>query len=181
MAKLSELNSEIDFQYGNLFFIESGDGWSRLRIGPNGNHIRLIDRLSEKWSTPRYYVLYVSLVSHTGKKPGRYQSPILSKEDLDVFLYTHKDLLEGYGGHHLWVGHPENTDLLIYDQHNIVFAYGDIPGYHEVLSAEGFREGNFSIPCPHSHSYDPSLTQYEDDLFAYFDWLYSELQDGDDY
>ena len=181
MAKLSELNSADDFQYGNLFAIESGDGWYRLRIGPNRNHIQLLDRLSERWSTPDYYVLYVSLISHTGKKPGRYQSPILSKDDLDLFLHTHKDFLENYGGQHLWVGHPENNDLIIYDQHNIIFAYGDIAGYRDVLNAENFREGSFSIPCPHSHSYESSLMPYEDDLFAHFDWVWSELQDGDDY
>lgn len=181
MAKLSELNSEDDIRYGNHFVVESGNGWSRLRIGPDRDHIRLIDRLSEKWSTPEYYLLYVSLVSHTGKKPGRYQSPILPKDDLDVFLYSNKDFLEKYGGQHLWVGNPKGSDLLIYDQHNIIFAYGDIAGYREVLAAENFREGTFSIPCPHSHSFDSSLTQFEDDLFSYFDWGYSELQDGDDY
>jgi hypothetical protein len=181
MVKLSELNSDCDFQYGNIFAVDSGDGWSRLRIGSSGNYIRLLDRLSRKWSTPEYYLLYISLVSHTGKNPGRYQSPILSKDDLDVFLYTHQTLLEGYGGQHLWIGHPKNRELLIYDQHNIVFAYGDIAGYKDVLIAEGFREGQFSIPCPHSHSYDPFLTQYEDKLFDYFDWVYGELREGDDY
>jgi hypothetical protein len=181
MAKLSELNSVDDFRYGNLFVGESGNGWSRLRIGPNGNHVHLLDRMSEKWSTPEYYLLYVSLVSHTGKNPGRYQSPILSKDDLDVFLYTYKDILEGYGGQHLWIGHPLNNDLLIYDHHNIIFAYGNIAGYREVLAAEDFKEGEFSIPCPHSHSFNPLLTQYEEKLFAHFDWVFSELQDGDDY
>lgn len=181
MAKLSELNSEDDFRYGNLFVVESGNGWSRLKIGPDRNHIRLIDRLSEKWSTPKYYLLYVSLISHTGKKPGRYQSPVLAKDDLDVFLYTNKDFLEGYGGQHLWVGNPEGRDLLIYDQHNIIFAYGDIAGYQEVLGAEALRDGTFSIPCPHRHGFDASWAQSEDDLFACFNWVYSELQDGDDY
>ena len=181
MAKLSELNSEEDFQYGNVFTVESGNGWSRLKIGPNGNYIQLLDHLSEKWSTPEYYLLYVSLVSHTGKNPGRYESPILSKDDLDVFLYSHKDFLEKFGGQHLWIGHPENNDLLIYDQHNVIFAYGNIVGYKDVLTVEKFSEGSFSIPCPHSHSYEPSLTLHEGDLFAHFNWVYSELRDGDDY
>lgn len=70
MAKLSKLNSEECYQYGDVFVAESGDGWSRLRIGPNSNHIRLLDRLSEKWPTPRYYVLYVSLVLKCAPKTG---------------------------------------------------------------------------------------------------------------
>ena len=107
MAKLSAIDSSEDYQYGNVYTVESGDGWSRLKIGPNGDQIKLLDKLSNLWSSPEYYLLYVSLISHTGKKSGRYQSPILSKDELDIFLYTHIDFLEKFGGQHLWIGHPK--------------------------------------------------------------------------
>ena len=178
--KFAGTDSSKPFEYGNQYDLEEGEGWARVVIGPNRDHIKVLDTLSDRWSTPDYFVLYVSLMSHTGKKTGRYQSPMFNKEDLDLFLYTHREFLEGYGGQHLWVGHPNSGELLVYDHHNLIYAYGNIDSYVQTLEELGFRPGRISIPAPHTHSFDSHYTQLEDDLFGYFDWTWFPLQDGDD-
>ena len=47
--------------------------------------------------------------------------------------------------------------LLIYDQHEWIWAYGDLPAYTRVLQGRGFTEGEVVLPVPHSHSYNAAF------------------------
>ncbi len=42
MTKLSDLNSLDDFQYGNIFSIESGDGFVLTLINSNGQQVEIV-------------------------------------------------------------------------------------------------------------------------------------------
>lgn len=170
-----------NFKYGNVYFEEQLSHGSRLTIGPSDRQIGLINELSSKWQSGQYYVLYVLLVSHCGREPGRYQSPILdSFDDLRLFLYSFQEFFEGDGRHHLWVASPDEG-MLIYDQHNVIFAYGDFQVYKSALHNKDFTEQEFWFPAPHTHSYPPENAVIEDELFDYWQWSYSPLEDGDEY
>jgi len=75
----------------------------------------------------------------------------------------------------------DSPDLLVYDQHNVIFAYGEIDRFQGVLKNRGYVEREFWFPTPHSYSFPPANTKYEDELMAYFPWRHSPLQPGDEW
>ncbi len=154
----------------------------RLVIGPSDNHLDMMVALAGTWSTQEFYVLYVLLISHTGSQPGRYQSPLFeSFEDLQMFLYSYEQFLQTDGRHHLWIGSPTNDGLLIYDQHDVIFAYGDLSRYESVVKGQSFSERDFWFPVPHGHNYPATNAKPEEELLRHFDWRYSPLKEGDEW
>ncbi|PWK53980.1 hypothetical protein [Pleionea mediterranea] len=179
-SKLNENNQPAVFEYGNNFYKEPLTSGYRLTIGPSKHHINLMDALASSWKSEKYYALYVSLISHIGMEQGRYQSPVMADyEDLRLFMYTFQEFLEGDGRHHIWIASPEGT--LVYDQHNVIFAYGNLDKYSEILLGSGLTEKEFRFPVPHMHSYNSEYTNTESELFEYWNWSHSPLQDGDEY
>jgi len=183
--KFSILNSngaQEAFSYGDLYFREPLTRGERLTIGPAAAHVDLMMSLAGIWPTQQFFILYVLLIPHSGARPGRYQSPIVeSFEDLQVFFYTYERFLEADGRHHIWVGSPTSDGTLVYDQHNVIFAYGDLARYEVVLRGHEFQQQPFSFPFPHCHNYPSTHTVHEEELLAHFDWQYSPLQPGDEY
>ena len=96
-------------------------------------------------------------------------------------MIENQEFLEGDGRHHLWISSPHTHDLLIYDQHDVIFAYGSIDRFEKVLDQRDFRREEFWFPSPHTHSFPPSNVNSEDELMQYFDWQFFALQDGDEW
>ena len=177
-----ENGNSLPFDYGNRYFRQPCGDAERLVIGATNQNVKLLDQLSTCFSSQTFYLLYVLLLSHDGRSPGRYQSPTIeSHEDLQVFIWSFQEFLEGDGRHHLWIASPNSTDLIVYDQHDVIFAYGDLDAFESLLLANGFASEEFWFPFPHTHSFDPKNVRYEEELLAYFDWTFFELQDGDEW
>jgi hypothetical protein len=178
----NEAKAWVAHDYGNVFFRQPMSSGERLVIGPSSQHVELMLALARTWPIQQFYALYVLLISHSGADSGRYQSPLIdSFEDLEVFLYTYETFLESDGRHHIWIGSPTNDGLLVYDQHNVIFAYGDMSRYEQVLASRGFSQREFWFPCPHRHAYPPTNVQQEQELLRHFSWQRSPLQEGDEW
>lgn len=179
---LNESKEWIAHDYGNAFFRQPMSSGERLVIGPSSKHVDMMLSLAQTWPNKQFYILYVLLLSHSGAELGRYQSPLITSfEDLQVFFYTYETFLESDGRHHIWIGSPSNDGLLIYDQHNVIFAYGDLPCYEQILTSLNFSRREFWFPCPHSHGYPPANVQEEEELLRHFPWQHSPLRDGDEW
>jgi hypothetical protein len=168
-------------RYTDVWSVQKTTGPVRLLVAPAARHIEVLLSLAEVWRED-YYLLYVLLVPRTGTRPpGRYQSPgPLSFEDVAAFCRRFAPFLEGDGRHHLWIGSTVDAGLLIYDQHDWIYAYGDVPAYVDVLRRRGFTEGRVQLPVPHSHNYHAAFDADEDELTACWDWIHSPLQAGDE-
>jgi hypothetical protein len=177
-----EWHLQTPVRYHNVYSIEQTAGPERLIIGPAADHLRLLLSLAEVWQG-EYYLLYVLLVPRQGKRePGRYQSPgPLTLEQVAAFCRRFAHFLQGDGRHHLWIGSAVNAGLLIYDQHDWIWAYGDLQAYISVLQASGFAEGEVVLPVPHSHNYHPTFDAAEDELAEFWEWSYFPLQPDDEY
>lgn len=181
-AIFSESKEWVAHDYGSIFFRQPMSSGERLVIGPSRGHVEVMLALAQTWRTQQYYALYVLLVPHSRAEPGRYQSPLMeSFEDLQTFFYTYEAFFETDGRHHVWIGSPSNGGLLIYDQHNVIFAYGDLPRYEQVLASRSFLRREFWFPCPHRHSYPATNVQQEEELLRHFAWQHSPLQEGDEW
>jgi hypothetical protein len=177
-----EWENQTPVHYPNVYAVERTTGPERLIVGPACDHVEVLLSLAEVWQRD-YYVLYVLVVPRQGKrKPGRYQSPgPLTFEQVAQFCRRFAPFLQGDGRHHLWVGSAVNAGLLIYDKHEWIWAYGDLPEYTRLLHSRGFSEGEVVLPVPHTHSYKPAFDAVEDELAGYWEWLHFPLQDGDEY
>ena len=169
-------------RYPNVYKTDLISGRPRLTVGPANQHVETLLSLAEIWGG-HCYLLYVLLVPRRGERePGRYQSPgPLSFEETARFCQRFAPFLQGDGRHHLWIGSTVNAGLLVYDQHEWIYAYGDVPGYIRVLQTKGFREGEINPPVPHSHSYNSIFDDDENELIAYWPWIHFPLEPGDEY
>jgi len=163
-------------------FLASDEPRDRLIIAPSANHVSLIFDLARCWQIDEYWLLYVLLTGHEGRDRGRYESPALSSSDeLKDFLTRFGPFLEQDGRHALWIGSSAGEGTLVYDQHDVIFAYGPTHAYREVLARRGFAEHDFQYPDPHVHCYYAEFDAVEDELFALWEWEQFPLQDDDHY
>jgi len=182
LAKLNgpDLESSNEFTFPNVWEREDQAEFSRITIGAREKEIPLILELCRNMDGP-FCVLYVLVGSRLGRATGRYQNhEPLSFDELELFLYTFQEFFEQDGRHHLWVMSLSGEGQFIFDNHNILYGYGDIDEYQKYLSTLGFVSGNISIPSTHTHNYHPEFDMSEDELFDYWQWLHSPLQPGDE-
>lgn len=181
-ATPNQSGEPVAHDYGNVFFRQPCGDSERLVIGPTDGHVQLLGSLASAFKSHEFYVLYVLLLSHSERSPGRYQSPIISGHDeLQRFVNCFRDFFENDGRHHLWIASPTSSDLLVYDHHEVIYAYGNLDSFENVVTSKDFRNSEFWFPSPHSHGYEPANATSEDELIDYFDWQYFELQPGDEW
>jgi hypothetical protein len=71
--------------------------------------------------------------------------------------------------------------MLIYDRHNVIYAYGPLDSWRLALASMGFKEvPDVRFPSPHSHHYHQSLDIEEDRLLNHWDWYRTPLKDSDE-
>lgn len=184
-AKFSRIEEgrQVAHDYGNKYFIQPCGNSSRLMIGPSRDQIDLLDELALELRGNPWFVLYVLLVPRLGnRQPGRYQSePFETHAALSGFLASFRAFFESDARHHVWVGSPANDGVLVYDQHNVIFAYGPIDQFQAVLRSRAFEYGEFWFPSPHAHAYLPENDAEEERLMSEVDWKYFPLVDGDEW
>lgn len=167
------------YDHADTFEIESTTGPLRLKIAPSRDHLALLMELAEHLSEP-FKILYVLVVSRGQHEPGRYESGLLSRQDVASFLSRFRDYLENDGRHHLWLM-SEAGGPIVYDNHNILLAYGPIEAYEGVLHARGFVNEPVRYPVPHSHHYHARFDPDAAALLEYWQWeRFPLVEDVDD-
>lgn len=176
-------NEFIPHDYGNVFFQQPCGNGFRLVIGPSRDQVDLLSELAGVLQGNPWFLLYVLLVPRLGdRQPGRYQSePFESHAFLDSFLRSFRCFFEGDGRHHVWVGSAANDGTLVYDQHDVIFAYGPLDQFKAILVSRGFRESEFWFPAPHTHAFLPENDAEEERLMAEIQWQRYDLQPGDEW
>jgi hypothetical protein len=174
------LDNEGIYDYGLLYMLESYPAYTRLKIGASASGIDLLMRLSDTLEAP-FFCLYVLVVSRSETAVGRYQSPwIASRAELLDFLLDYKALLETDGRHHLWISSPDMGATLVYDRHNVLYAYGPLEKIAASLDEMGYRAENFELPFPHAHYFHSENDAKVEELLQYWDWQHFPLQEVDE-
>jgi hypothetical protein len=165
--------------YGNVFFHETHPNGSRVFIGVDESQISLMLDIAKRWQGP-YGILYVLKVPRHGHAEGRYQVPVPCTFDaLEYFADKFQKYFEVDGRHNLWFKDLASNNQLIYDNHNIIYSYGEDEEIIDLLKIKGFKEGKIKVPVPHSHSYNEEYDNSEDEIIDYFQWKIFPLQDID--
>jgi hypothetical protein len=160
---------------------ETTGGGSRLVIAPAGNQIDLLVRLTQAMSGP-LWLLYVLVVPRGKGESGRYQIPDPQDgEMIRSLLRDFKSFLELDGRHNVWIASESGLEQLIYDRHNVIYAYGPASKWHPTLSQAGLSEvASISFPSPHSHHYHATLDGEEQRILASQDWHHTPLTSSDE-
>jgi len=181
MFKLGQLRGaeEEAVNRSAVFVRQATTGPERLRIavpasGPDPLPL-LVSCLEEPFS-----VLYLLHTPRGGGEPGRYESPRLSREQLLAFLFTYHAFLAADGRHDVWVHAFSPPATLVWDRHDIVYAYGPLDQFQEALTEAGFTPGVPAIPDPHSHHYHAAFDPQEAAVLGAFAWRHSPLRPEDE-
>lgn len=167
------------YRHPNLWKREPAANGERLLIGPNHSFLNLYLELA-KCLQPPYTVLYVLSVPRV-REAGRYQlEGALDWDGLKAFLEPYRTYLEGDARHHLWLHSHDSSATLVYDKHDILYAYGPLDCYIETLERNGLKEGEFDLPFPHYHNYFPEFDREEAHLIDSHTWKRTGILPGVD-
>jgi hypothetical protein len=134
------------YEYPDVWSQERTTGPDRLVIAPSNDHISLMLVLSRVMMEP-FGFLYVLTVPRGPGTAARYQcaEPVIRQDSIETLL-RFKQFFEGDGRHHVWLKSISNSDQLVYDKHNVIYAYGQFPAFEDILSRRGMvksRNGTF--------------------------------------
>ncbi|RDC65470.1 hypothetical protein [Adhaeribacter pallidiroseus] len=173
--------NETIHDYGKIYEVEETLNSERLKIGASKNQIGLLLDFLDCLNPP-YFILYVLVVSRLKNEHGRYQSPLLeTKQEVIDFLLDFKEFLETDARHHFWIGTANNNGTLIFDQHDVIYAYGPINAFKQILEKLDFKEEEFLFPAPHCHHFHDSNDVFEKEILNYWEWSLFPLTDNDEY
>ena len=165
--------------YSNVYVREKTSGPGRLKIAVSEGGACTMLQLAKVINEP-FSVLYVLLVPRGGSDEGRYQSPWMNRNELSDLFESFGDFFDQDARHHLWLFSDPDRATLVYDQHNVIFAYGPIEDYVRVLDACGYSEAHeLPFPVPHTHQYHAEFDDQERRLISLPGWTHSPLRQGD--
>jgi hypothetical protein len=170
---------EEPYEYLDVWAREKTSGPDRLVIAPRSHYIRLSLALAKCLEEP-FTILYVLTLPRGGGEAGRYQSKdFFTFDEVEYFLYLHQELLEQDARNSIWI--YSETGLLVFDRHNVIYAYGPLDALQNTLLTSGLSEvSGIRFPFPHVHRYH---FQFDDDelrLLQEKEWIHSPLHPGDE-
>jgi len=163
-------------RYPNTWTREKMPHGERLVIAPASSHVDVMLDLAAILEAP-LGILWVLTVPRAHDPPeehlGRYQSPVtLTFDQTAEFVRGYQAFLEGDGRHHFWIMSAFGEGQVIYDNHNVLYFYGDVDRATRVLSARGLKAGGRPrFPVPHSHSYNREFDADEVRMMNHWEWV----------
>ena len=171
--------AETLFEYGNTFARETVGSQTRLKIGFDSAQDGCVMELALGLAGP-FQLLYVLHTTRTRAELGRYESAVVSIEDVHQFLRRFGPFLAQDARHDFWLRSHDDDATIVLDRHNVIYAYGPL----DLFEAALFRIGAGSrglprIPDPHVHHYHDEWDDSEREVLAALPWIRKPLKDSD--
>lgn len=180
LGSLDDHGTEQSFYYPHCWERQQTSGPERICIAPHSNQIDLLEELSEGFVGPSG-ILYVLVVPRGSGTAGRHQmARPMERIMLESFLARDRRFFEEDARHHLWIADVTGQDQIVYDRHNVIYAYGTLERFERVLRSRGLREGKVAVPVPHVHHYHGEYDEAERSILEEYDWIFSPLRPEDD-
>ena len=165
--------------YPDRYAREQTSGPARLRITASGGYAPLLLALAAELQSP-YKLLYVLHTPRGGSAAGRYESPALDGPDIEALFREFGAFWSEDARHDVWLYSGPDAATLVWDRHDVIYAYGPLGRYERVLAANGARPGEPALPpSPHAHQYHPDWDNAERALVAR-GWSVTPLQRADE-
>ena len=168
-------------RHASLYQREQTTGPARLHMSVDGGAVALLERLVGTMDPP-FGVLYVLVTPRSDDPPGRYQNERpWDRGELAAFLDRFGAALEGDARHSLWImSLATQGSQVIYDNHDLLYAYGDLDAFERVAREHGLEPGAPSIPVPHRHCYNHEFDADAEAILADYAWVRYPLVEGVD-
>ena len=166
-AKLRAGAHQSPFHHAELFARDSTAGTERLRVGGGEDSPHVMAILASLLAEPLWL-----LVVNRGRvhAEGRYESTPSSLAEVLEFVAEYHDLFAHDSRADLWIGSVATDGLLVLDEHDFVFAYGDLDAFAAELRAHGYQDGSIELPFPHVHRFLHEFDALEASLVSRPDW-----------
>lgn len=172
-------NGETPFSHPAFYEVSTvPNGIRRVVAGAAGGDPTIFQKLTT-CLTPPYFILYVLHTPRGEGEPGRYKSPALSNEEFIGFMRKYADFFQGDSRFDIWAHSQSSDGTVVWDRHNLIFAYGPITIYEQALEKLGYSQGKLSLEFPHVHFYRTEFDDFAKSLLNYFKWEYTPLQPED--
>lgn len=125
-------------------------------------------------------MLYVLHTPRGEGRPGRYQSPQLTLNEVAEFLEEFGDFLGRDARCDFWLHCFGSDATLVWERHNLLYAYGPLTTFEATLKDHGFSIGAPTVPSPHAHHYHPAHDAIAGRLLARWPWQWSALRPEDE-
>ncbi len=136
------------FLCNNEFFSEL----DRLIIGTNRSRVEVMLALAKQFSNG--FTLGYETVSDRGRvERGKYLSDTLSFDEIAEIMLQFRRLIEADARHHTFLFVAGTDNFFVLDEHDLIYAYGNLELHKSLLTQLGFIEKYFDLPFPHIHAY----------------------------
>ena len=165
--------------FGKVYAHEQTSSTPRLCIAASFSGTALLRKLTLALVEP-FLLLYVLVVPRGGSEPGRYQSGELSRAELDALFDQFGEFWDSDSRHNVWVRSSDDA-MLVYDRHNLIYAYGPLESFASDLQRLGYTTAaSLSLDFVHQHSYHQEFDDFERELITRFGDKRAELREGDE-
>ncbi|HSP14519.1 MAG TPA: hypothetical protein VLV78_07200 [Thermoanaerobaculia bacterium] len=168
-----------DYVHQDTFQHELAGATERLVIAPSADPLGVARALVQELSSP-VFLLWVLHTPRGGSRIGRYQSPPLQVTDADALLGRFAAFFEEDARSDIWVHSVAPAATIVFERHNLIYAYGDLPRFTAELIRRGMQKGKVHIPSPHAHNYHPDHDASEREFAASQSWSITSLRSGDE-
>ena len=182
MYKLGYLSGDewVEYSVPPIFeCIEAPSGTRRIAAGVPHGDAAIFERLV-LCTEPPYFLLYVLHTPRGEAEPGRYQSPRLTADQFRGFISKFKNFLAADARFDIWAHSSAENATVVWDRHNMMYAYGPLEKFSSELRALGFSIAEPKIPAPHEHHYRKEMDGDAKELLAAFEWSFSPLHPVDE-
>ena len=155
------------------------DGRERLRVSLPRDKAFLLFELVKSFRPP-IQLLYILHTPRREGEAGRYQSPELSRTQVQNFLMRFKPYLLADARYDLWVRSASTGDMIVWDRHNDLYVYGGLDDTAARLMELGYLEGSPPAIGPHQHHYRREFDREAAEVLSSFTWDLTPLRPEDE-
>jgi len=170
----------VSHSHAPMFAIETTSaGTDRLVAGLPAREARRLFAALAELIEPPLWMLYVLHTPRGEGEPGRYQSPWLDRAGVRDLLRRFSAFLTADARYDLWIRSDADNATLVWDHHNLLYAYGPLDRFAAALTARGFTSGRPSLDFEHTHHYRPRFDADAAAWLSALEWTWTPLREAD--
>ena len=139
LGKLFEVGGGAPYRHPAVWLREPTEERERLRIGAGIGTLSLFHALAAILREPLFLVVVMRVPRVV--EAGRWESIPLTHPELERFTSRYGELFEEDARAQLWVGEIDGVGLLVLDEHDLIYAYGPLHKFEQVLRERGYADG----------------------------------------
>ena len=180
LVKISDDFSEL--KYEKKYAVKEKSSGGRLMVTPDKGHVKMTLILLAGENKNHSYSIAYFLLESCQKAWGKYQSAkALSWDELENFCKKYTDYLETDARHNFGIRDNETKDTVIYDNHNVLYVFGNMEEKIEILENNGYKKvDKIVVPKPHSHFFYDENDDNELELIKNNEWIFTPVKIRDD-